>query len=77
MESKLAKQAHQSLLQAMRQLTPEERLNAFLTHCRLMMDLYQAGRQMRAMHSQSNANPSTSICCDDLPRGTDAPRWLR
>lgn len=48
MESKLAKQAERSLIEAMQQLTPEERLNAFLTHCRLMMDLYDAGQQMRA-----------------------------
>ena len=35
------------LVAAMGRLTPEERLNAFLTHSRLMMELYQAGRAAR------------------------------
>ena len=48
MESKLAKQAEQALIEATQRLTPEERLNAFLTHCKLVMELYEAGRKMRA-----------------------------
>jgi len=51
MESKLAKEAHQALVEAMQRLTPEERLNAFLVHCRLMMDLHRAGEQMRTRKS--------------------------
>lgn len=47
MESKLAKEAERALIEATQRLSPEERLNAFLVHCRLIMDLYQAGRQMR------------------------------
>jgi hypothetical protein len=35
------------LLAANQRLTPEERLNAFLTHSRLMMELYQAGQAAR------------------------------
>jgi hypothetical protein len=31
----------------MRRLTPEERLNAFLEHCQLLMELYNAGREQR------------------------------
>jgi hypothetical protein len=37
------------LVAANQRLPPEERLNAFLTHCRLMMELYQAGQGNRAL----------------------------
>lgn len=37
-ESKLARQAERELVEATQRLTPEERLNAFLTHCELMME---------------------------------------
>ena len=47
MESKLAQQAERALIDAMRRLTPEERLNAFLIHCQLMMELHRAGQQQR------------------------------
>ena len=36
MDSKLALQQKESLFRAVRQLTPEQRLNAFLTYCRLV-----------------------------------------
>jgi hypothetical protein len=48
MESKLAKEARLALLADARRLTPEQRLNAFLAHCQLMMELYVAGQQIRA-----------------------------
>lgn len=48
MESKIAKEAERALVEATQRLSPEERLNAFLEHCRLMMDLYEAGQKMRA-----------------------------
>jgi hypothetical protein len=35
------------LVAANQRLSPEERLNAFLTHCRLMMELYKAGQSAR------------------------------
>lgn len=35
------------LVEATQRLTPEERLNAFLTHNRLMVELYNAGQQAR------------------------------
>jgi hypothetical protein len=35
------------LVAANQRLAPEERLNAFLTHSRLMMELYQAGQATR------------------------------
>jgi hypothetical protein len=48
MESKLANAAKMALLTATRRLTPEQRLNAFLAHCQLMMELYAAGQKLRA-----------------------------
>ncbi len=48
MESLIAKQAELALVEATQRLTPEERLNAFLTHCQLMMELYEAGQKARA-----------------------------
>jgi hypothetical protein len=48
MESKLAKAAERALVEATQRLNPEERLNAFLVHCRLVTELYEAGRKMRA-----------------------------
>jgi hypothetical protein len=47
MESKLMKEAELALVEATQRLSPEERLNAFLTHTRLMMELYDAGRRAR------------------------------
>jgi hypothetical protein len=47
MESRVAQYSERSLLEAMRRLTPEERLNAFLEHCQLVMELYNAGREQR------------------------------
>jgi hypothetical protein len=49
MESKLANEAKFALLEAARRLTPEQRLNAFLAHCQLVMELYAAGQKLRAM----------------------------
>jgi hypothetical protein len=51
MQSKLAKEAEQALIEATQRLTPEERLNAFLAHCELVMELYEAGQKMRATPS--------------------------
>jgi hypothetical protein len=47
MESKLAKEAERALIEATQKLSPEERLNAFLAHCRLVTQLYEAGQKMR------------------------------
>jgi len=44
MESKVARESRQALIAATRRLTPEERLQAFLRHCRLMMALRRAGQ---------------------------------
>ena len=48
MESKLAQEARRAAIAGAQLLTPEERLNAFLEHCQLMMALYEAGRLLRA-----------------------------
>lgn len=47
MESKLAKEAERALIEATQKLRPEERLNAFLEHCRLVTQLYEAGQRVR------------------------------
>jgi hypothetical protein len=47
MESKLAKEAERALVDATQRLSPEGRLNAFLAHCRLVMELHEAGKKMR------------------------------
>jgi hypothetical protein len=48
MESKLAKEARLALLADAWRLTPEQRLDAFLAHCQLMMELHAAGQQLRS-----------------------------
>lgn len=52
MESKLANQSKRALLEANRRLTPEQRLESYVVHCRLVMDLYAAGQQARAARAQ-------------------------
>ena len=47
MESRLAHQAEAELLKTMRRMTPEQKLNAFLEHCQLVMELYSAGQELR------------------------------
>ena len=47
MDSKLARQQKDAVFRAVQRLTPEQRLNAYLTHCRLVMGLYQAGAVRR------------------------------
>jgi len=48
MKSKLAEEAEQALIEATQKLCPEERLNAFLEHCRLVTQLHEAGQQLRS-----------------------------
>ena len=54
MESKLAKDAERALIEATQRLSPEERLNAFLAHCRLVTELYEAGQAARADRQSPN-----------------------
>jgi len=49
MESKLAEEAKLALIAATQRLTPEQRLNAFLAHCQLVMELHQAGQPLRSV----------------------------
>jgi hypothetical protein len=42
-------QIDEGLLAATHRLTPEQRLDAFLTHSRLMMELFKAGQQAREL----------------------------
>jgi hypothetical protein len=55
MESKLAREAKEALIAATQRLTPEERLNAFLAHSRLMVALFQAGQQIRSESRQTGS----------------------
>jgi hypothetical protein len=48
MESEVAKEAERALIEATQRLSPEERLNAFLEHCRLVTQLYEAGEKLRS-----------------------------
>jgi hypothetical protein len=52
MESRLARELAQELIAAMQRLTPEERLQAFLSHSRFMSELYEAGRRHRSGPAQ-------------------------
>jgi hypothetical protein len=52
MESKLGKLVAQAMIEDVRHLTPEQRLEAFATHSRLMMELYLAGEQLRAQQRE-------------------------
>lgn len=49
--SKLAKEAERALIEATQRLSPEERLNSFLAHCRLIMELHEAGQKLQAVQS--------------------------
>lgn len=57
LESKLARQARESLLESERRLTPAERLEAFLEHNQLLGAFHQAGRaaEQRRVHGAPSA----------------------
>jgi hypothetical protein len=48
LESKLAAQAKLDLVALTQSMTPEQRLEAFLAHSQLMMELYLAGEEIRS-----------------------------
>lgn len=61
MESRLFQQqrGHEidlGLIEATQRLTPEERLNTFLTHNRLMVELYNAGQRARQTRRDQPVN---------------------
>ena len=47
MRSKLAELARLELREADERLTPEERLEAYLEHCQVLIELYDAGQKLR------------------------------
>ncbi len=60
MESKVAKEAERALVEATQRLSPEERLNAFVAHCRLVTELYEAGQKVRSQpRNRSRASHAT------------------
>ena len=52
MESLIAREAERALVEATQRLTPEGRVNAFLEHCRLVMQLFEAGQKVRTSTAQ-------------------------
>jgi hypothetical protein len=66
MESRIAKEAERALIEATQRLSPEERLNAHLEHCRLVMELYEAGQRM----------PCAVFACAGIPSGLLDPTCL-
>jgi hypothetical protein len=59
MDSRLAEQAEQALVEAAQRLTPEQRLAAFVAHARLVDVLRRAGEQIR--HSADSTAQRTSV----------------
>jgi len=55
MDSKVANEAEHALVEATQRLSPEEGLNAFLAHCRLVMDLFDAGQKIRASEQRTSS----------------------
>ena len=55
MDSEVAKEAERALIEATQQMSPEERLEAFLEHSQLVMDLYEAGQRLRADPRQAGS----------------------
>lgn len=47
MESELAKRARQEQIEAAKRMTPRQRLDAYIEHCRQVYRFYEAGRQVR------------------------------
>jgi hypothetical protein len=47
MKSKLANAAEQQLIDAAKRMTPAQRLRAFIEHSRRMVQLQQAGKELR------------------------------
>jgi hypothetical protein len=47
MESDLAKYAARELIEAAKRMTPQQRLDAYIEHCRQVQRFHEAGRQVR------------------------------
>ena len=55
MLSKLAQEARRTLVAETQRLTPEQRLEAFLAHSRLLTELYLAGQKLRDLRPPRRA----------------------
>ena len=55
MESKVVQETERAMIEAQRSWSPEERLKAFVMHCQVMMEFYQAGKDFRATHKDKEA----------------------
>jgi hypothetical protein len=55
MKSKLAEASKGSLVAQSRRLTPAQRLEAFLVHSRLIVDLQRSGKQRRGQLSRQRS----------------------
>jgi hypothetical protein len=55
MKSKLAEVSKGSLVAQSRRLTPAQRLEAFLVHSRLMIDLQRCGKERRGQLSRQRS----------------------
>jgi predicted XRE-type DNA-binding protein len=56
--SKLANGARNSLIDSIRRLTPEQRLNAFLEHSQLVRELHAAGRSAENARARQSRRPT-------------------
>jgi len=59
MESELAKYAERELIEAARRMTPQQRLRAYVAHCRQMAILQRAGK-VYAAGARNNTTSSPS-----------------
>jgi hypothetical protein len=59
MKSEVADYAEQKLIEAASKLTHEQRLAAFVEHCRQIAELHRAGQELRQAQSP-NADSTTS-----------------
>jgi len=55
MESKIAKEARLALIADARRMTPEQRLEAFLAHCQLVMELHASAVKIRSSKVKASA----------------------
>jgi hypothetical protein len=55
MQSKIARDARLALIAEAKRLTPEQRLDAFLAHCQLVMELRTSGQQVKSSRVKASA----------------------
>ena len=77
MESKLANDAERALIEATQRLSPEERLNSFLAHCRLIMELREAQDRYAAELEDVRLVLSLSTMLHGIGVGNMLPSWVK